>query len=79
VALVCGEVPPRTSGGQIEEIARTFGVDWPHLTAQLLSFGLVCALLYWLYRQPLRRREARVEPGSTEEMELQLASADEAG
>jgi len=40
---------------------------------------LLCALLYWLYRQPLRRREARVEPGSTEEMELQLASADEAG
>jgi hypothetical protein len=25
------------------------------------------------------RREVRVEPGSTEEMELQLASADEAG
>jgi O-antigen/teichoic acid export membrane protein len=40
---------------------------------------LLCALLYWLYRQPLLRREARVEPGSTEEMELQLASADEAG
>jgi len=41
--------------------------------------ALLCALLYWLYRQPLRRREARVEPGSTEELELQLASADEAG
>ena len=39
----------------------------------------LCGLLYWLYRQPLLRREARVEPGSTEEMELQLASADEAG
>jgi O-antigen/teichoic acid export membrane protein len=38
----------------------------------------LCGLLYWLYRQPLLRRE-RVEPGSTEEMELQLASADEAG
>jgi O-antigen/teichoic acid export membrane protein len=40
---------------------------------------VLCALLYWLYRQPLLRREVRVEPGSTEELELQLASADEAG
>jgi O-antigen/teichoic acid export membrane protein len=40
---------------------------------------LLCGLLYWLYRQPLEPREVRVEPGSTEEMELQLASADEAG
>ncbi|MFL5908014.1 MAG: lipopolysaccharide biosynthesis protein [Solirubrobacterales bacterium] len=41
--------------------------------------ALLCSLLYWLYRQPLQRREERVRPGSTEEMELQLASADEAG
>jgi O-antigen/teichoic acid export membrane protein len=40
---------------------------------------LLCSLLYWLYRQPLERREHPIEPGSTEEMELQLASADEAG
>ena len=40
---------------------------------------LLCSLLYWLYRQPLEPLEVRVEPGSTEEMELQLASADEAG
>lgn len=41
--------------------------------------ALLCSLLYWLYRQPLEPREPRVEPGSTEEMELQLASGDEAG
>jgi hypothetical protein len=41
--------------------------------------ALLCSLLYWLYRQPLLRREERVKPGSTEELELQLASADEAG
>jgi O-antigen/teichoic acid export membrane protein len=41
--------------------------------------ALLCSLLYWLYRQPLERRERPIEPGSTEEMELQLASADEAG
>ena len=40
---------------------------------------LLCSLLYWLYRQPLTPLEHRVEPGSTEEIELQLASADEAG
>ncbi|MDX6606989.1 MAG: hypothetical protein QOD14_1529 [Solirubrobacterales bacterium] len=40
---------------------------------------VLCSLLYWLYRQPLTQREERVEPGSAEEMELQLASADEAG
>jgi O-antigen/teichoic acid export membrane protein len=40
---------------------------------------LLCSLLFWLYRQPLLRPEERVEPGSTEELELQLASADEAG
>jgi O-antigen/teichoic acid export membrane protein len=41
--------------------------------------ALLCALLYWLYGQPLEPRDVRVEPGSTEEMELQLASGDEAG
>ncbi len=41
--------------------------------------ALLCSALYWLYRQPLRPLEQRVEPGSTEEIELQLASADEAG
>ena len=41
--------------------------------------ALLCALLYWLYRQPLTRREERIEPGSGEELELQLASGDEAG
>jgi len=40
---------------------------------------LLCSLLYWLYRQPLKPLDERVRPGSTEEMELQLASADEAG
>ena len=44
-----------SGGGQVETIARTFGVDWPHLTAQTLSFGIVCALLYWLAYQPVLR------------------------
>jgi F-type H+-transporting ATPase subunit b len=40
-------------GSQIEEIARTFGVDWPHLMAQIVSFGIVCAVLYLLAYKPI--------------------------
>jgi F-type H+-transporting ATPase subunit b len=48
--------------GQIEEIARTFGVDWTHLIAQIVSFGIVCAVLYRLAYTPiLRMLEARRE------------------
>jgi len=42
-------------GGQIEEIARTFGVDWPHLIAQIISFSIVCGLLYLLAYKPILR------------------------
>jgi F-type H+-transporting ATPase subunit b len=50
------------SGGQVEQIARTFGVDWSHLVAQTISFGIVCALLYWLaYRPILRMLDQRRE------------------
>ena len=46
-----------TSAGSI---ASTFGVDWPHLTAQLVSFSIVCAALYWFaYRPVLRMLESR--------------------
>jgi F-type H+-transporting ATPase subunit b len=40
-------------GSQLEEIARTFGVDWPHLLAQIVSFGIVCAVLYLLAYTPI--------------------------
>jgi F-type H+-transporting ATPase subunit b len=43
------------SGGQIEEIARTFGVDWTHLGAQVISFAIVCAVLYRLAYAPILR------------------------
>ena len=39
----------------------------------------LCALLYWLYRAPLPDPAERVRPGSTEELELRLAAADEGG
>jgi F-type H+-transporting ATPase subunit b len=47
-------------GGQIDQIAQTFGVDWQHLGAQIVSFVLVCAVLYRLaYAPVLRILEAR--------------------
>jgi F-type H+-transporting ATPase subunit b len=49
-------------GGQIASIARTFGIDWPHLIAQTISFGIVCVVLYLLaYKPILRMLEARRE------------------
>jgi len=47
-------------GGQIERIASTFGVNWPHLLAQTVSFGIVCGVLYLLaYKPILRMLDAR--------------------
>ena len=42
------------------QLAQTFGVDWPHLAAQVVSFSIVCALLYWLaYKRVLEMLETR--------------------
>ena len=50
------------SEGQVAQIARTYGVDWPHLGAQIISFGIVCAVLYkFAYRQILAMLEQRRE------------------
>src|SRR5215510_6795789 len=46
-------------GGQIEQIARTFGVDWSHLISQMISFSIVCALLYWFAYKPVLRMLAQ--------------------
>jgi F-type H+-transporting ATPase subunit b len=52
--------------GQVQAIARTFGVDWPHLIAQTVSFSIVCALLYWLaYKPVLKMLAARREQIAT--------------
>jgi F-type H+-transporting ATPase subunit b len=54
------------SGGQAESIATTFGVDWPHLLAQIVSFSVVCAVLYALaYKPILKMLAARREQIAT--------------
>ena len=40
-------------GGPIEQIATTFGVNWTHLLAQIVSFGIVCVVLYLLAYKPI--------------------------
>ena len=48
------------SGGQIQQIAQSFGVDWPHLIAQMISFCIVCFLLYrFAYKPVLQMLEDR--------------------
>jgi F-type H+-transporting ATPase subunit b len=53
-----------SGGGQIEQIARTFGVDWPQLIAQIISFCIVCALLHRFAYRPvltmLQQRRQRI-------------------
>lgn len=45
---------------QVQQIAETFGVDWPHLIAQIISFLIVCALLYiFAYKRVLAMLEER--------------------
>lgn len=46
--------------GQVEKLAETFGVDWPHLVAQIISFCITCAVLYrWAYKPILKMLEER--------------------
>src|SRR4051812_46895598 len=50
------------SGGQIEQVAARFGVDWVHLIAQSISFAIVCVVLYRLAYGPiLKMLETRRE------------------
>jgi O-antigen/teichoic acid export membrane protein len=45
----------------------------------LAAATVLCGLLYAIYRRPRGRIEDTIEPGSTEELEVRLASGDEAG
>jgi F-type H+-transporting ATPase subunit b len=71
MSLLALIVQPGESG-QVETLASTFGVDLPHLGAQVISFAIVCALLYRFAYQPvLAMLEAR-----RQQIALGLANAD---
>ncbi len=58
--LLAAQTGQVESGGQVERIATTFGVDWAHLLAQVISFSIVCFILYrFAYRPVLKMLEAR--------------------
>jgi F-type H+-transporting ATPase subunit b len=67
------------SGGQLEKVVQTFGVDWSHLVAQIVSFSIVCALLYrFAYRPILKMLEERRQQiarglADTEKIKAELA------
>jgi len=67
------------SSGQIEKIASTFGVDWPQLLAQIISFSIMCAVLYrWAYKPVLkmleeRRRIIALGQANAEQIKAELA------
>ena len=58
--LLAAQTAQVESSGQVERIAATFGVDWAHLLAQIVSFSIVCFILYrFAYRPILKMLEAR--------------------
>lgn len=71
-----------TGGGQIEEIARTFGVDWSHLIAQIISFSIVCVLLQRFAYKPVlnmlkeRRQLIAQSLADSEKIKADLAQAE---
>jgi len=65
-----------------ERIVTTFGVDWPHLIAQIISFCIVCFILYrYAYRPILkmldeRRRQIAQGLADTEKIKAELAQTE---
>ena len=70
------------NGGQIQQIAQTFGVDWPHLIAQIISFSIVCVLLQRFAYKPVlkmledRRRQIEEGIANTKKIADDLAQAE---
>jgi len=64
---------------QIEQIAQTFGVDWPHLFAQSISFAIVCVVLYKFAYGPIlqmlqtRRQQIAAGLANAEKIKAELA------
>jgi len=65
--------------GRPERIVTTFGVDWPHLLAQVVSFCIVCFVLHrFAYRPVLEILEVRRQQiarglANAEEIKAELA------
>src|SRR5512138_1897940 len=69
-------------GDLAQQTAKTFAVDWPHLVAQIISFSIVCVLLYFFaYKRVLamlEERRQRIAEGlaNAEKIKAELARAE---
>lgn len=69
-------------GGQVQQIANTFGVDWPHLVAQVISFSIVCFLLHRFAYKPVlhildqRRQQIAQDVADREKIKRELEQAE---
>jgi F-type H+-transporting ATPase subunit b len=63
-------------------IAYIFGVDWPHLIAQIISFCIVCVVLYKFAYGPIlkmleeRRRVIELGQANAEKIKAELAKTE---
>lgn len=70
------------AGGTISQIAEQFGVQWPLLIAQIVSFAVVAFLLYKLAFKPvlatIDERQQKISEGLkyAEEMKVNLAESE---
>jgi len=70
------------AGGQVQQIAKTFGVDWPHLLAQIVSFSIVCFLLHRYAYKPVlaildqRRRQIAQGIADSEKIKAELVKTE---
>ena len=77
--LSVARVQAQVGGSGVERIATTFGVDWAHLLAQIVSFCIVCFILYrFAYRPVLkmldvRRQQIALGVANAERIEAELA------
>ena len=68
-----------SNGGEVGKIAQTFGVDWPHLIAQIISFCIVCIILRRFAYKPIlnmlaqRRRHIAQSLADSEKIKADLA------
>jgi F-type H+-transporting ATPase subunit b len=66
----------------MEGLAATFGVDWPHLLAQIVSFSIVCLILSrFAYRPVLkmldvRRQQIALGVANAEKIAAELAQTE---
>jgi F-type H+-transporting ATPase subunit b len=71
-----------SGGGQVEQIANTFGVDWPHLVAQIISFCIVCLFLQRFAYKPVlkmlgeRRKQIAQSLADSEKIKADLAQTE---